>query len=76
MPHNLQHTRNGARVRRQGKIRVLVIPEDVLEEVPEAGVARGIALAQIGVIQRVFFCEARFEPEEWIFGYDGGFAGS
>lgn len=76
MSHNLQHTRNGPRVRRQRQIRVAIPREDILEEVAEAGVPRRVALAQRGVVQRVFFREARFESEEGVFGFDGGFAGS
>ena len=50
--------------------------EHILQEAEQTGVARGVALAELGVVQRVCLCEARLDSVLWVFGGDGFFAGA
>lgn len=76
MPRNLQNTRDSTRVRRHRQESLVVVREHILQEAEQTRVARGVALAELGVVQRVCLCEARLDSVLWVFGGDGCFAGA
>ena len=77
MPRYAQNTLNRPRMRRQREHCIAIMPEDVLQEVAQTGVARGVGLAPVRFPKRVFSgCKRGLEGVERVFGFDGGFRGA
>ena len=77
MPRDIQNTLNRPRMRRQREHRAPIMPEDVLQEVAQTGVARGVGLAPVRLPQRVVAGGERgLEGVQRVLGFDGGFGGA
>lgn len=72
MPHNLQDTRDSARMRRQRQKRAPIMAQHIKQQFAQPRITRRVRLPQLRLIQPVVFCEARLKPVRRVLGCDGG----